>query len=94
MWILLFSIALLGYAHGFEDKTITQYLADNGYTTLSSALAAQGLDTVLAGTGKVLLALKLSVIFVLLLMVLTKRKYYDLSPILYVIRQFLEQGYL
>lgn len=79
MWTLLFSIALFGYAHGFEDKTITQYLADNGYTTLSSALAAQGLDTVLAGTGKVLL--KLLFIFVLLLMVPTKRIYYDLSPI-------------
>jgi len=52
MWRAIALLCLIGLARGFEDKTIVQYLADNGFVTLSSALTAEGLDTALSGVGK------------------------------------------
>lgn len=51
MWRAFVLISLLGSALGFEDKPIPQYLAENGFTTLASALTSQGLDTALSGVG-------------------------------------------
>lgn len=52
MWRAILLISLLGLASAFEDKTIPQYLADNGFTTLASTVTALGLDTALSGVGK------------------------------------------
>lgn len=53
MWKAIVFVTLFCLANGFEDKTIVQWLQDNGYTTLSSTLAANGLDTALSGSGKI-----------------------------------------
>ncbi|XP_053398620.1 transforming growth factor-beta-induced protein ig-h3-like isoform X2 [Mercenaria mercenaria] len=50
MKILIFS-CLVVVGLGFEDKTVTQYLADNGFTTLSAALSTAGLSSALDGSG-------------------------------------------
>lgn len=53
MWKAIGFVTLFCLANGFEDKTIVQWLQDNGYTTLSTTLAANGLDTALSGPGKI-----------------------------------------
>lgn len=47
--LILFCLASL--VLGFEDKTVTQYLADNGFTTLTGALQSTGLASTLDGSG-------------------------------------------
>ncbi|KAL4230538.1 hypothetical protein ACF0H5_010920 [Mactra antiquata] len=47
---LIFMLGL-SLSHGFEDKTISQWLADNGYTTLVSLLKQAGLYSTLDSPG-------------------------------------------
>jgi len=47
----IFLVCLLGFSSGFEDKTIAQWLTDNGYSTLVAALDATGLTGALSQPG-------------------------------------------
>ncbi|KAH3835363.1 transforming growth factor-beta-induced protein ig-h3-like [Dreissena polymorpha] len=49
--VLCIFALILRVSLAYEDKTIVQYLADNGYTSLSRNLQSQGLNTPLSGTG-------------------------------------------
>lgn len=52
MGFTLFACAiLLSSVSAFEDKTIYQWLQDNGFNTLSSLLNSSGLAPVLSGSG-------------------------------------------
>lgn len=44
-------ICLFSASFAFEDKTVVQYLADNGYSQLVGALNATGLIPALVGSG-------------------------------------------
>lgn len=48
---LFITLCLLGLTYAYEDKTLVQYLADNGYSVLVGALNSTGLVPALAGTG-------------------------------------------
>ena len=47
----LILFCLIGLSLGYEDKSVTQYLQDNGYVSLSNALQATGLTAALNGGG-------------------------------------------
>ncbi|KAL4230539.1 hypothetical protein ACF0H5_010921 [Mactra antiquata] len=42
---------MFGVVTAFEDKTVVQYLVDNGFTTLASAVQSVGLDVALSSSG-------------------------------------------
>ena len=45
-------LAVIGIVGAFEDKTIVQYLVDNGFNTLAGAVTQTGLDSTLSSQGK------------------------------------------
>lgn len=45
-------LLLAGSVHGYEDKTIAQWLSDNGFVTLVSVLKTANLYSVLDSPGK------------------------------------------
>jgi hypothetical protein len=49
--LFVFGVSLT-VVHAFEDKTIAQWLTDNGYSTLVSLLKQAGLYDVLNSPGK------------------------------------------
>ena len=49
---VVFLVVFAGVVYGYEDKTIAQWLSDNGFTTLVSVLKSANLYSVLGGTGK------------------------------------------
>lgn len=44
-------LLVIGFAYGFDDVTVSEYLQNNGYTTLYSVLNTTGLTAALAGDG-------------------------------------------
>ena len=51
MRLLLVLAALLGVSVGYEDKTVVQYLQDNGFSVLSKLINDAGLTSTLSGSG-------------------------------------------
>ena len=51
MRILFVLAALLGVSLGYEDKTVVQYLQDNGFTVLSKLINDAGLASTLSASG-------------------------------------------